>query len=176
MKKSCSILILISGILLISACSSIQEPNQELAPKVEIEKFMGTWYVHGYTPTAIDKDAWNGTETYERLPNGKIQTTYEFRKGSSDEKLKTYHPVGTIVNTQTNAEWRMRFFGIINAAYYILYVDSNHAFTVIGHPNKKYAWIMSRKSEIDEDRYSQLRNELVKREYDLSNFERMRHE
>ncbi len=176
MKKTCSTFTLISAILLLAACTSNPVPNQELAEKVDIEKFMGTWYVHGYTPTAIDKNAWNGTETYERLPNGKIQTTYEFRKESPDGKLKTYHPVGTIVNSETNAEWRMRFFGIINAAYYILYVDPDHTFTVIGHPNKKYAWIMSREPEIGEERYSRLRNELVKREYDLSNFERMRHE
>lgn len=176
MKNICSPLILVSGFLLLAACTSNPVPNQELAEKVDIEKFMGVWYVHGYTPTAIDKNAWNGTETYEQLPNGKIQTTYEFRKGSAEGKLKTYHPVGTIVNTETNAEWRMRFFGIINAAYYILYVDPDHTFTVIGHPNKKFAWIMSREPEIKEDRYSELRRELKEREYDLSNFERMRHE
>ncbi len=177
MKNNRLTLPLISGIfLLLAACTSNPVPNQELAEKVDIEKFMGMWYVHGYTPTAIDNDAWNGTEIYERLPNGKIKTTYEFRKGSTEGKLKTYHPVGTIVNTGTNAEWRMRFFGIINAAYYILYVDSKYTFTVIGHPNKKYAWIMSRGPEIGEERYSELRNELLEREYDLSNFERMRHE
>jgi len=176
MKKICSTLILISGIFLLTACTNNPVPNQELAERVDIEKFMGTWYVHGYSPTAIDKGAWNGTETYERLPDGKIQTTYEFRKGSPEGKLKTYHPVGTIVNTETNAEWRMRFFGIINAAYYILYVDPDHTFTVIGHPNKKYAWIMSRDPQIQEKRYSDLRRELEEREYDLSNFERMGHE
>jgi len=176
MKKICSTLILISGIFLLAACTSNPVPNQELAEMVDIEKFMGTWYVHGYSPTAIDKGAWNGTETYERLPDGKIQTTYEFRKGSPEGKLKTYHPVGTIVNTETNAEWRMRFFGIINAAYYILYVDPDHTFTVIGHPNKKYAWIMSRDPQIQEKRYSDLRRELEEREYHLSNFERMGHE
>lgn len=176
MKNNFLTLTIVSGILLLAACSSNQAPNQELAEKVDIEKFMGTWYVHGYAPTAIDKDAWNGTETYERLPNGKIKTTYEFRKGSPEGKLKTYHPVATIVNTETNAEWRMRFFGIINAAYYILYVDPKHTFTVIGHPNKKYAWIMSREPEIAEAKYSEMRSELVNRDYDLSNFKRMRHE
>ena len=88
----------------------------------------------------------------------------------------TYHPVGTIVNTDTNAEWRMRFFGIISAAYYVLYVDPDHTFTVIGHPNRKYAWIMSRDSKINEERYSELRGELEEREYELSNFVRMQHQ
>lgn len=160
---------------LLAGCSHNQPPNQKLASQVDIDAFMGKWYVHGYTPTAIDQNAWNGTETYERQDNGKIKTTYEFRKGSSDGKRKTYHPVGRVVNTDTNAEWRMRFFGIISAAYYILYVDADSQYTVIGHPNKRYAWIMSREPTIDEEKYTTLRNELVERDYDLTDFERMRH-
>ena len=134
--------------LLFSACATNKAPNQTLAENVDLNRFMGTWYVHGYRPTAIDKEAWNATEHYELLANGKIQTTYKFRKGSPDGRLKTYKPVGTVYNRESNAEWRMRFFGLINAPYYVLYVDPNYDYTVIGHPNKKYAWIMSRSPKI----------------------------
>lgn len=166
---------LLAGLFLISACSYNQPPNQELASQVDIDRFMGTWYVHGYTPTVIDKNAWNATESYQRLTNGDIQTTYSFSKGSADGKTKTYQPIGSIVDTETNALWKMRFFGIITAAYYVVYVDPSYEFTVIGHPNKKYAWIMSRSSSIDEKRYSLLRAELAKRDYDLSHFKRVPH-
>jgi len=176
MNKLNTSLTVVWSILLLAGCSHNQPPNQKLASQVDIEAFMGTWYVHGYTPTMIDQDAWSGTETYERLDNGKIKTTYQFRKGSPDGKLKTYHPVGRVVNTDTNAEWRMRFFGIISAAYYILYVDADHQYTVIGHPNKRYAWIMSREASIGQEKYASLRDELVERDYDLSSFERMQHE
>ncbi len=176
MPQLTTTLAIVGATLLYVGCSRNQPPNQPLAPYVDLDRFMGTWYVHGYTPTPIDKNAWNGTETYQRLDNGKIQTTYEFRKGSAEGKLKTYNPVGTVVNSETNSEWRMRFFGIINAAYYVLYVDPDYRYTVIGHPNKRYAWIMSRDSNIDEARYDSLRNELVNRDYDLTNFERMRHQ
>ncbi|MEM9158050.1 MAG: lipocalin family protein [Verrucomicrobiota bacterium] len=168
---------LLLGGLFFGSCrlQAAGEPNQPLADFVDLDRFMGVWYVHGFTPTAIDKDAFGGTETYELSEDGKIQTTYAFRKGGPDGKAKKYRPVARIVNEETNAEWRMTFFGVIKSAYYVVYVDPNYEYTVIGHPNKRMAWVMSRETDIEESRYLELREELVEREYDLSKFVRMEH-
>lgn len=164
------------AMLALAGCSSDREPNQKLADHVDLDRFMGKWYVHGYTPTAIDKNAWNPTETYEMQEDGKIQTIYQFRKGAADGKLKTYRPVGTVKDTETNAEWRMRFFGVINAAYYVVYVSEDYQETIIGHPNKKYAWIMTRSNSIDDAAYEDLLQELKDRDYDLERFSRASHD
>ena len=136
---------------------------------------MGTWYVHGYTPTFLDKEAYNPTETYEMDEKGRIQTTYRFQKGGFDGPVKTYRPVGKVVNTETNAEWRMRFFSVISAPYLILYRDSEYQFTLIGHPNRKMAWLMSRSPEITDEKYNELIKKLELRDYDLSTFVRAQH-
>ena len=166
----------ILALLAVAGCSNEREPNQKLADYVDLDRFMGIWYVHGYTPTAIDKNAWNPTETYEMRDDGKIQTIYQFRKGSAYGKVKTYKPVGTIKNTETNAEWRMQFFGVINAAYYVVYVSDNYQECIIGHPNKKYAWTMTRSKSIDKLSYENLLQELKNRNYDLDRFRRAQHE
>lgn len=151
-------------------------PNQELAKHIDLHRFMGKWYVHGHTPTFMDRSAYNATETYELAADGKIATTYQYNKGSANGKLKTYKPVGKIHNTETNAEWRMRFFRVINAPYYILHVDSDYLYTVVGHPGKEMAWIMSRSTEIKETKYLELMEELTQRGYELSKFRRIPHD
>ncbi len=160
-----------------SACrrAGSSVPNQKLAPKVDIDLFMGKWYVHGYTPTSLDPDAYDATETYELGDDGKILTTYRFRKSATAEKWKVYHPKGWVVNEETGSEWRMRFFGLFTAPYYILYVDHEHAETVVGHPDKDMAWIMTRSSEIAEADYERLKQELVERAYDLAKLQRVAH-
>lgn len=175
MKQLCLFCPSILLCLLLSACGTDKAPNQKLAAYVDLENFMGTWYVHGYTPTAIDKDAWNATESYELQANGKIRTTYQFNKGSFDGKLKTFNPVGKVTNSETNAEWKMRFFGLITSAYYIVYIDPNYQYTIIGHPNKEMAWIMSRNSEILDAQYNRLVGKLEARSYDLSALKRVLH-
>ena len=150
-------------------------PPLELADFVDLERFMGTWYVHGYTPTIIDARAFNATETYEIADSGRILTTYRFNADSTYGPEKVYTPSARSVNTTTNAEWRMRFFGLINAAYLILYVSDTYDYTVIGHPDRDLAWIMSRSPQIAEPRYLELRAELERRSFNLSEFRRVEH-
>jgi apolipoprotein D and lipocalin family protein len=161
--------------LLITSCSKETMPNQTLAKHVNLDRFMGKWYVHGHTPTFMDKQAFNATEAYKLETDGTIRTTYQYNKDSLDGKLKTYKPVGKVYDSETNAEWRMKFFGIFNAPYYILYVDSDYKFTVIGHPNKKLAWVMARSPQIAESTYEKLKKELTSRNYQLLGFRRIPH-
>lgn len=146
-----------------------------LAAYVDLDRFMGTWYVHGYTPTLIDAHAFNATETYEIGENGRILTTYRFNADAASGPEKTYRPSARVVNTTTNAEWRMRFFGLISAPYLILYVSDDYEYTVIGHPDRDLAWIMSRSPQIDAMRYAELRDELEQRSFALSKFQRVEH-
>ena len=147
-----------------------------MAESVDLAKFMGKWYVHGYSPTFLDRDAHNPTEMYELDDKGRILTTYRFRKGGFDGPEKVYRPVGKVVNHETNSEWRMRFFSVISAPYLILYRDSEYQYTLIGHPNRKMAWLMSRSPTITEAKYDELVKKLEAQDYDLSNFVRAKHE
>lgn len=157
-----------------SGCKTY-ENLPELASYVEIDRFMGTWYVHGYSPTFLDREAYNATETYE-LEEGSILTTYRFRDGAFDGKVKLYHPVGKVTNEETNAEWSMRFFKVFAAPYLVLYVDDEYEYTLIGHPNRKMAWLMSKSPEITEEKYAELMGELEKREFVLDDFRRVPHQ
>lgn len=166
-------LLMVGGVLVACKRSAPETPNQTLAPFVDVERFMGTWYVHGYTPTFLDPEAHDATESYELNEKGKIETTYRFRKGGPDGKWKTYRPRGWVHDEKTGAEWRMRFFGLFTAPYYILYVSDDYTETVIGHPDMELAWIMTRSARIGEADYERLKQELVEREYDLSAFRRV---
>ena len=122
---------------------------------------MGTWYVMGYTPIVVDHDAHNAVEHYALGEDGEILTTYQFRKGSVDGKLKTYQPTGYVHNRESNAEWRMQFMWPFKSAYIVLYRSEDYQHTIIAHPNRKYAWIMSRSPVIEESVYEELLDQLV---------------
>jgi len=133
---------------------------------VNIDQFMGRWYVHGYTPILVDKQAHNAIEHYRLDEDAKIQTTYQFRDGGFDAELKTYTPVGWVHDTTTNAEWRMQFLWPFRSDYIILHVDADYTETIIGHPGRNYAWIMLREPEITEATYERLMQKLVAAGYD----------
>jgi apolipoprotein D and lipocalin family protein len=162
-NRIASVLTIACILLLVSCQSSKNQPPT--ASFVDLESFMGTWYVVGYTPILVDKKAHNATEHYYLKPDGKIKTTYQFRKGSFDGPLKTFQPVGFVRNEETNAEWGMQFIWPFKADYLILHYDDSKGETIIGHSNRKYAWIMLRAPEYEEATYRRLLGKLEKLGY-----------
>ena len=163
---------LIACSLLLMSCQSARNPLPTES-YVDLESFMGTWYVVGYTPILVDGKAHNATEHYYLKSNGRIQTTYQYRNGSFDGPLKTFRPKGFIHNKETNAEWRMQFIWPFKAAYLILHYDEKLGETIIGHPNRKYAWIMLREPEYEEATYERLLNKLFELGYELELIQRL---
>ena len=134
---------------------------------------MGAWYVVGYTPIIFDTDAYNAVEHYARAPDGRILTTYQFRKGSFDGPLKTFTPTGFVDDSETDAEWGMQFLWPFKANYTILYVSDDYQQTIIAHPNRKYAWIMTRSPQPGDAVYQALLDRLSDAGFDPSVMQRV---
>ena len=76
---------------------------------VELQLFMGDWYVIASIPTFIERGAYNAVESYRLEADGTIATTFTFRAGGFDGRLKRYTPRGFVVDRQSNARWGMQF-------------------------------------------------------------------
>ncbi len=143
-------------------------PPIKTAEYVDIDRFMGDWYVIANIPTFIEKQAYNAVESYELLEGGVVKTTFTFNKGGFDGDLKTYNPTGFIYDDPSNAIWGMRFIWPIKADYRIVYVDEDYKNTIIGRNKRDYVWIMSRESEISSAKYEQLMDMIREEGYDTS--------
>lgn len=167
-------LLLITMLSLLSGCA--HHPELPTASSVDLDRFMGLWYVQGYTPILVDKEAHNAVEHYYNAGGGKIETTYQFRKGGFDGELKTYTPKGQVVNTVSNSEWTMQFIWPFKAQYLIYYVAEDYSTTIIAHPNRKNAWIMNRSPEIDESVYDDMIQKLIDEGFDKSSILKVPHD
>jgi apolipoprotein D and lipocalin family protein len=140
---------------------------------VDLDRFMGKWYVIASIPTVVERDAHNAIENYELQPDGTIATTFTFRDGSFDGELKTYTPTGFVQDTETNAEWGMRFVWPIKADYRIVHLDRNYTQTIIGRNKRDHVWIMARTPTIPEADYNELLERIAGLGYDLSKVRRV---
>jgi apolipoprotein D and lipocalin family protein len=140
---------------------------------VDLDRFMGKWYVIASIPTFIERDAHNAVENYELRPDGTITTTFTFRDGSFDGKLKTYTPTGFVQDRETNAEWGMRFVWPVKADYRIVHLDRNYTQTIIGRNKRDHVWIMARTPTIPEAGYRELLERVAGLGYDLSKVRRV---
>ena len=153
-------------IFIISGCSMTQT-KLKIVDQVNIEKFMGPWYVIAHIPTFIERNAYNAIESYQLNDDGTIATTFTFNEGSLDGPVKTYHPKGFIVEGTNNAEWGMQFIWPIKAQYKITYLDKDSKTTVIARDALDYVWIMSRNKEVDHTQLVMIKEEIKAMGYNM---------
>ena len=110
---------------------------------VDLQRFMGDWYVIASIPTFIETDAFNAVESYKLSEDGSIATTFRFNKGGFDDPEKIYKPRGFIEDRPSNAVWGMQFIWPFKAEYRIIYLSDDYAQTIIGRMKRDYAWIMA---------------------------------
>ncbi len=142
---------------------------------VDLERFMGDWYVIASIPTFIEKDAFNAIESYRLDDDGTVATTFKFNKGSLDGPLKQYNPRGFIRDKQSNAVWDMQFVWPFKAEYRIIFLTEDYSQTVIGRTKRDYVWIMARDNTITEADYDRIVNFLRDQNYDLKNLRKVPH-
>jgi len=170
MKALTVILIVIAVLAVIGIFASRPASGKPLATVnyVDIDRFMGDWYVIANIPTLIETDAHNAVESYLLADDGTIDTVFTFRKGGFDGKLKRYNPRGFVLNSETNAEWGMRFVWPIKADYRVIYLDPDYQTTVIGRNRRDYVWVMARQPSIDREEYDAIVNLIRDVGYDTS--------
>lgn len=141
--------------ILLSGCAG-DAPEMKTVDYVDLERFMGRWYVIANIPTFLEKGAHNAVETYRLNDDGTIATTFTYRKGGVDGKRKEYHPRGFVLDDATNARWGMRFVWPVKADYRIVWLDDEYTQTVIGRKDRDYVWIMARTPAIPDEDYERL--------------------
>ncbi len=115
---------------------------------MNIDRFMGHWYVIAAVPTPIDRNAFNATMTYRRDVHGSIATTYRFRNKRFDGRHRILRPRGEVGDGPSNERWAMRFIWPVRSDIRILFVDDDYAQAIIGRDKRDYAWILARTPDI----------------------------
>ena len=156
---------------LIAGCSST--PAIPVAAHVDLERFMGDWYVIANIPTAPEKGAHNAVESYRLDRDGSIATTFTFREGSFDGPEKVLRPRGFVRDAGSNAVWGMQFVWPIKAEYLIAHVDDDYTETIIARSRRDYVWIMARTPQIPAADFARLQQKVADLGYDVARLERV---
>ncbi len=143
---------------------------------VDVEKFMGRWYVQAGRFTFLEKGAHNAVETYSyNKADEKILIDFTFNKDSFDGKKKSIPQKGKIYNKTTGAHWKVSPFWPLEFDYLIIDLADDYSWTAIGVPNQKYLWIMSRDWNFSDQKVQEVLSRLKAKGYDSENTVRVLH-
>ncbi len=150
-------------LLLSTSCQS-----QELAtvPKLDIDRYMGTWYEIARLPNRFEKGMECITATYSLRPDGRI--TVMNRGVKSSGKLSQIEGVAWIPDKSEPAKLKVRFFWPFAGKYWIIHVDANYKYALVGEPKRKYFWILSRSPEVDKETLQELTRIAAQKGFDTN--------
>ena len=70
--------------LVVLGLDAMARPPVPTVAKVDLERYMGEWYVIANIPTSYEKGAYNALESYRLNPDGTMATTFTCRTGGFD--------------------------------------------------------------------------------------------
>jgi apolipoprotein D and lipocalin family protein len=125
----------------------------EVVPHVELEKYLGKWYEIAHLPAKFQEGCDETTATYTLLKDGSISVLNQSIK---DGKIKQAKGKAKVVDKNSNAKLKVTFFWPFYGDYWILKLGDNYDYSVVGTPNLRYLWILSRTPQMDDKLYSKL--------------------
>jgi len=156
----------------LSACAHAPSgPPLRTVEKVDLSRYAGTWYEIATIPMSFQKGCVAVTATYTPLPDGEIEVVNRCRKERLDGPERSATGKAWPVDA-TNARLEVRFFWPFKGDYWIIDLGPDYEYAVVGHPERKYLWILSRTPAMDEKTYEAILSRLREQSYDLSRLER----
>jgi len=160
----------LSSSLMGGAAARGNPPPLQTVAHVDMKRYVGDWYVISNIPYFAEKDCVGSVESYYPRPDGRMDNWFTFHKKSFQAPVQKFKALAWVYNRQTNAEWRVRFLGLITAPYLILDLDRDYQWTVVGHPTRNYGWIMARTKSLPAARYRAILRRLARQGYDPNRF------
>ena len=149
-----------------------REP-METVEHVDLDRFMGDWYVIAHIPSRPEREAFDAVESYALRPDGRIQTTFTYRKGSFEAPQKSMHPIGRVEKEGNGAVWGMQFIWPIQAEYVIAWLDESYRQTIVARSKRDYVWYMARTPQVSDSDYQQAVERIAAMGYDTRKLRRV---
>jgi len=159
--------ILFSFLILTASCKNKNtEIDKTVVTCFDINKYLGTWYEIARFNHKFERGLIGVTATYSYRKDGKIKVENSGFKGSLGGEKSYATGKAKITNSNFPSKLKVSFFLFFYADYFILELDKNYKWAVVGSSSDNYLWILSRTPQMKESLYNKIILKIKERGYD----------
>lgn len=127
---------------------------------VDVNKYLGRWYEIAKIPNSFQKKCLETRATYSLRNDGKVKVFNECVNKKTG-KIQDANGVARIFNPGRNSILKVSFAPfpfrrLAEGDYYIIKLDVNYDYVLVGSPSRDYLWILARDTKLDEEIYQEL--------------------
>lgn len=142
--------------------------DNSVVPELDLERYLGKWYEIARYNHRFEQGLVGVTAEYSMRKDGKIKVVNSGYKGSLNGKRSEAIGKAKIPNLQEPSKLKVSFFLFFYGDYYVMELDKDYQWAVIGSSSQSYLWILSRQPIISQALYDDLIAKIEKRGYDSS--------
>ena len=159
MKKK---ILLLMPIIFLLSHAVYSETTVHPVEYVDLNRYQGTWYEVASYPQIYQRNCVHSQANYALDSEGQVIVTNSCYNKQLNGRLKQVQGTARVVDQESNAKLKVKFSGTLwsifipEGDYWIIELDPNYQWAVVGEPKKKALWILSRVPYMSQSLYNQI--------------------
>lgn len=145
-----------------------KDAGLKVVPFVDLSQYLGTWYEIARYPHSFEENCYASQANYSLRDDGYIRVINRCWIGGFDGELNEAEGKAWIVDKITNAKLKVQFFWPFSGHYWVIALDPEYQYAVVGHPSLEYLWILNRSQNMEPQLYEKLLQIIEQQGYDTT--------
>jgi apolipoprotein D and lipocalin family protein len=141
-------------------------PPLEVVPHVDLVRYSGRWYEIAAFPSRFEAGCVGTTATYSVAADGTVDLVSACRHERADGALRVVRGSGRVVDPATNAKLEVSFEWPLQGTYWIVDLDPDYRWAVVGSPSRDHLWILARAPTMDPAVYDAIVQRITALDFD----------
>ncbi|TYI25532.1 hypothetical protein ES332_A05G056300v1 [Gossypium tomentosum] len=152
----------------------MSQKTMEVVKNLDIKRYMGRWYEMASFPSRFQPR--NGVNTRATYTLNEDGTVHVLNETFTDGKRGFIEGTAYKADPQSDeAKLKVKFYVPpflpiipIVGDYWVLHLDDDYQYALIGQPSRNYLWVLCRQTHMDDEIYNQLVQKAKDEGYDVS--------
>jgi apolipoprotein D and lipocalin family protein len=161
----------VAAIASLAACSTANDAKLVPLPvvdKVDVARYLGTWHQVSWIPNSFQGDCVSDTKATYTLDGTDLRVLNQCKDASG--KTTEAKGIAKIIEGSNNAKLRVSFFRPFYGNYWILALDPDYKWVLVGEPKREFGWVLARDNKLDAATLNKVLDRAVSLGYDRNAF------
>ncbi len=160
-----------SLVVMLVGCSTSNEANLAPMPvvaSVDVARYLGIWHQVAWIPNSFQGDCVSDTKATYTLDGKDLRVQNQCKDAAG--KTTEAKGIAKIVEGSNNAKLRVSFFRPFYGNYWILALDPDYKWVLVGEPKREFGWVLARDNKLDSATLNKVLDRAVALGYDRNAF------